>query len=104
MGRYVARRLLQAIPMLFLLSIALFVLVNVAPGGIARVVEFGSELVTVVPGIRLSDQSGDDQARVATPGQAAKDGASFLVIGRSVTRSDDPVATLKRIEEEIRNA
>jgi orotidine-5'-phosphate decarboxylase len=66
--------------------------------------EFGGELVTVVPGIRLSDQSGDDQARVATPGRAAKDGASFLVIGRSVTRSDDPVATLKRIEEEIRNA
>jgi peptide/nickel transport system permease protein len=33
MGRYIARRLLQAIPMLFLLSIALFVLVNIAPGG-----------------------------------------------------------------------
>jgi peptide/nickel transport system permease protein len=33
MGRYIARRLLQAIPMLFILSIALFVLVNVAPGG-----------------------------------------------------------------------
>jgi peptide/nickel transport system permease protein len=33
MGRYIARRLLQAIPMLFLLSILLFILVNVAPGG-----------------------------------------------------------------------
>ena len=33
MGRYIARRLLQAVPMLFLLSIALFILVNVAPGG-----------------------------------------------------------------------
>ena len=33
MGRYIARRLLQAIPMLFLLSILLFTLVNVAPGG-----------------------------------------------------------------------
>lgn len=33
MGRYVARRLLQAIPMLFLLSMALFLLVNLAPGG-----------------------------------------------------------------------
>jgi len=66
--------------------------------------EFGEGLVTVVPGIRLSDQSGDDQARVATPGKAARDGADFLVIGRSVTRSDDPAATLKRIKEEIRNA
>ena len=66
--------------------------------------EYGAKLVTVVPGIRLSDQSGDDQARVATPGRAAADGADFLVIGRSVTRSDDPVATLMRIEEEIGNA
>ena len=33
MGRYIARRLLQTIPMLFLLSILLFALVNVAPGG-----------------------------------------------------------------------
>ena len=33
MGRYIARRLLQAIPMLFLLSIVLFALVNIAPGG-----------------------------------------------------------------------
>lgn len=65
--------------------------------------EYGDRLATVVPGIRLSDQSGDDQARVATPGQAARDGASFLVIGRSVTRSDDPAWTLERIKEEIRN-
>ena len=33
MGRYIARRLLQAVPMLLLLSIVLFVLVNIAPGG-----------------------------------------------------------------------
>jgi orotidine-5'-phosphate decarboxylase len=66
--------------------------------------KYGDNLVTVVPGIRLADQSGDDQARVATPGRAARDGADFLVIGRSVTSSGDPVGTLKRIEEEIRNA
>jgi orotidine-5'-phosphate decarboxylase len=66
--------------------------------------KYGNNLVTVVPGIRLADQSGDDQARVATPGRAARDGADFLVIGRSVTRSGDPVGTLKRIEEEVRNA
>jgi orotidine-5'-phosphate decarboxylase len=66
--------------------------------------EYGDRLLTVVPGIRLSEQSVDDQARVATPGKAAGDGADFLVIGRSVTRSDDPVGTLKKIEEEIRNA
>jgi orotidine-5'-phosphate decarboxylase len=66
--------------------------------------EYGDRLVTVVPGIRLSDQSGDDQERVATPAQAARDGADFIVVGRSVTRAADPVTTLRRIEEEIKNA
>jgi len=70
--------------------------------GIRR--KFGDALVTVVPGIRLNHQAGDDQARVATPGLAARDGANFIVVGRSVTRSDDPVRTLKMIEEEVRNA
>jgi len=66
--------------------------------------EYGSGLVAVVPGIRLGGESGDDQARVATPGGAASAGADFLVIGRSVTRAADPAAVLEHIEEDIRNA
>ena len=64
----------------------------------------GDRLLAVVPGVRLSGQSSDDQARVATPAQAARDGADFIVVGRSVTAADDPKAALSRIMEEVRNA
>ena len=65
---------------------------------------YGERLLTVVPGIRLADQARDDQARVGTPGRAAGDGADFLVVGRSVMKSNDPAGMLARIVEEARNA
>jgi orotidine-5'-phosphate decarboxylase len=68
-------------------------------GGIRRV--HGRKLVTVVPGIRLSDQASHDQARVGTPGQAARDGADFIVVGRSVTGAADVSGTLAVILREI---
>ena len=56
----------------------------------------------VVPGLRLpSDspkQSGADQKRVVTPRQARDDGASVLVVGRPISRADDPVAAARAIE------
>jgi orotidine-5'-phosphate decarboxylase len=58
----------------------------------------------VTPGIRLADGQGSalgDQKRVATPRQAVADGSDLLVIGRPITRSDDPVAALERIAAEI---
>jgi len=64
----------------------------------------GDNLLAVVPGIRLADQKSDDQARVGTPGEAAADGADYLVVGRSVTASENPQAMLERILEEIANA
>jgi orotidine-5'-phosphate decarboxylase len=64
----------------------------------------GDRLLAVVPGIRLTDQQANDQARVGTPGQAAADGADYLVVGRSVTASERPQAMLDRILEEIENA
>jgi orotidine-5'-phosphate decarboxylase len=64
----------------------------------------GEKLLAVVPGIRLADQKSDDQARVGTPGQAAADGADYLVVGRSVTASENPQAMLDRILEETANA
>jgi orotidine-5'-phosphate decarboxylase len=64
----------------------------------------GDKLLAVVPGIRLADQKSDDQARVGTPGQAAADGADYLVVGRSVTASENPQAMLDKILEEIANA
>jgi orotidine-5'-phosphate decarboxylase len=61
-------------------------------------------LLTVVPGVRLPEQQRDDQARVGTPGQAARDGADYIVVGRSVFGADDPQAALSRIFEEVSNA
>ena len=64
----------------------------------------GQRLLAVVPGIRLPQDSTDDQVRVGTPRQAAGDGADFLVVGRSVTGADNPGETLHQILKEVGNA
>jgi len=56
----------------------------------------------VTPGIRLAGDAKDDQARVVTPAQAQRLGADYLVIGRPITRSADPAATLSTILETLR--
>ncbi len=56
----------------------------------------------VTPGIRPADSSADDQSRIMTPRAAMNAGASYLVIGRPITRAADPVAALERINVEIR--
>jgi len=57
----------------------------------------GKDFLVVTPGIRLPGAEVDDQARVATPSQAARAGASYLVIGRVVTAAADPVAALEKV-------
>ena len=57
----------------------------------------GKELLVVTPGIRLPGVDVNDQARVATPSQAAGAGASHLVLGRTVTAAADPVAALEKV-------
>jgi orotidine-5'-phosphate decarboxylase len=52
----------------------------------------------VVPGLRLDGGSIGDQKRVVTPRQARNDGASVLVVGRPISRADDPVAAARAIE------
>jgi orotidine-5'-phosphate decarboxylase len=61
-------------------------------------------LLAVVPGIRLKEQQANDQARVGSPGQAARDGADYIVVGRSVTASANPQAALAGILKEVENA
>ncbi len=51
----------------------------------------------VTPGIRLAEGNHQDQKRVMTPETAMAAGANYLVIGRPITQSDDPVATLQSI-------
>lgn len=57
----------------------------------------GNDFRLITPGIRLPEDSSDDQQRICTPKQALADGADYLVIGRSITQADDPTAKLQRI-------
>ncbi|MGD6871654.1 orotidine-5'-phosphate decarboxylase [Sutcliffiella horikoshii] len=50
----------------------------------------GAEFKKVTPGIRLKEDSVDDQKRVVTPMEARKFGATEIVVGRSITRANDP--------------
>lgn len=59
----------------------------------------GDDFVTVTPGIRLTDDSVDDQKRVATPLYARQVGSDYIVVGRSITKSSDPKATYAKIGE-----
>ena len=52
----------------------------------------------VVPGLRLNGGPSGDQKRVVTPRQARDDGASVLVVGRPISRAEDPVAAARAIE------
>jgi len=52
----------------------------------------------VVPGLRPAGSSVGDQKRVVTPRQARDDGAGVLVIGRPISRAEDPVAAARAIE------
>ncbi len=65
--------------------------------------ETSQDFLTVTPGIRLLGDAKGDQSRVATPGRAKKLGSNYLVIGRSITKADDPVKAYKICMEEINN-
>ncbi|MCB1745890.1 MAG: orotidine-5'-phosphate decarboxylase [Gammaproteobacteria bacterium] len=58
----------------------------------------------VTPGVRPAGAAQDDQVRIATPGSAIAAGASYLVVGRPVTRAADPAAAVLAIDAECREA
>ena len=65
----------------------------------------GPRFLIVVPGMRPVVPGGarrvDDQARVATPGEAIRAGADYLVIGRPIAAAPDPRAAAQAIVEEM---
>lgn len=63
--------------------------------------ELAPRLTRVVPGIRLAGGDRHDQARAATPQEAVANGADLLVIGRAVTRAEDPAAAAAAIVSAI---
>ena len=64
----------------------------------------GPSMAVVTPGIRPAGSDRGDQVRVATPRSAMEAGASHLVIGRPITRADDPAAAFRSIAGEIEAA
>lgn len=61
----------------------------------------GPDFLIVTPGVRLRGAAVQDQARVATPGDAVRAGADYLVIGRALTAAPDPAAAADAIAAEI---
>ena len=63
--------------------------------------EFGGKFKLVTPGIRPKGASIDDQSRVLTPADAIRSGADYLVMGRPITRAEDPASVLHHINQEL---
>jgi orotidine-5'-phosphate decarboxylase len=61
----------------------------------------GSAFCLVTPGIRPADAEANDQSRIMTPQRALESGASYLVIGRPITRAADPLRALQKILQDI---
>ncbi len=62
----------------------------------------GDAFGLIVPGIRPAGSNGHDQVRVLTPEEAVEAGADYLVIGRPITGSPDPVGTVRAILASVR--
>ncbi len=61
----------------------------------------GKEFLTVTPGIRFADGEVGDQVRITTPKRAKEIGSDYIVVGRPITASEDPVAAYRRCVEEF---
>jgi orotidine-5'-phosphate decarboxylase len=59
--------------------------------------EVGPDVVLITPGVRPAGSDAQDQARIATPEEALRNGADLLVIGRPITGAADPGAAAARI-------
>ena len=65
---------------------------------------FQDKLKLVIPGIRPAGADLQDQSRTATPAEAIRAGADYIVVGRPVMQSPDPALAADSIVEEIRQA
>ena len=64
--------------------------------------EVGKNFIIVTPGIRINNKIiSDDQKRIATPKKAIDLGANYLVIGRPITNSKNPLNVLKEINKTL---
>jgi orotidine-5'-phosphate decarboxylase len=75
-----------------------------SPAEARRLRTGGFDLTLFTPGVRPRGASADDQRRVATPEDAIAAGADYLVIGRPITRADDPVGAVREIVASINHS
>ena len=61
----------------------------------------GERFLTVTPGVRFAEGEKGDQKRVTTPAQARELGSDYIVVGRPITQSGDPVGAYRRCVKEF---
>jgi orotidine-5'-phosphate decarboxylase len=61
----------------------------------------GADFLTVTPGVRFADGDKGDQVRVTTPERARELGSDYIVVGRPITKADDPVGAYRRCMKEF---
>jgi orotidine-5'-phosphate decarboxylase len=66
--------------------------------------ELGPDFQILVPGVRPASAATNDQSRIATPGDAVRAGADYLVVGRPITAAADPRTAAQQIVAEIAGA
>nr|WP_313597373.1 orotidine-5'-phosphate decarboxylase [Psychrobacter sanguinis] len=62
----------------------------------------GQSFQLITPGIRMAEDSADDQKRICTPSQAIQNGSDYLVIGRSITHAENPIKKMTQILETLK--
>jgi orotidine-5'-phosphate decarboxylase len=76
-----------------------------APGDVEMIrSRYGMDFLIITPGIRPTWAAEDDQKRTMTPAKAVSLGSDYLVIGRSILAQPDPLAALRKVQEEIAKA
>lgn len=64
----------------------------------------GVKFLTLIPAVRPASAAANDQSRIATPAEATRTGANFLVVGRPITAAANPRAAAQAIADEIAKA
>ena len=61
----------------------------------------GDEFLTITPGVRFATDDVGDQVRVTTPAKAKELGSDYIVVGRPITKAENPVEAYKRCKLEF---
>ena len=61
----------------------------------------GKEFLTITPGIRFSTDSKDDQSRITTPAKAKELGSDYIVVGRTITKAENPQEVYRKCVEDF---